>query len=312
MFYMRKLQPIFLIILISFSNQYLFAQENSTTSEVTKVILLGTGTPNPDPKHSGCSVAIVVNDVPYIVDFGPGVVRQAAALSLRYGGEIEALNVKNIKRAFLTHLHSDHTVGYPDLIFTPWVMGRDEPLQVYGPEGIVEMTDNILKAYQEDIKYRLYGLEPANNQGWRVNAHEIQQGKIYQDKNVTVEAFHVKHGSWPNAFGFRFTTPDKVIVISGDTRPCENIIKFSQGVDILIHEVYCKKMYDKKNEFWKKYHAKNHTSTYELAEIANKTKPGLIILYHILFWGATENDLLEEIAEKYDGKVVVGIDLGIY
>ncbi len=309
---MRKLQPIFLIILISFSNQYLFAQENSTTSEVTKVILLGTGTPNPDPKHSGCSVAIVVNDVPYIVDFGPGVVRQAAALSLRYGGEIEALNVKNIKRAFLTHLHSDHTVGYPDLIFTPWVMGRDEPLQVYGPEGIVEMTDNILKAYQEDIKYRLYGLEPANNQGWRVNAHEIQQGKIYQDKNVTVEAFHVKHGSWPNAFGFRFTTPDKVIVISGDTRPCENIIKFSQGVDILIHEVYCKKMYDKKNEFWKKYHAKNHTSTYELAEIANKTKPGLIILYHILFWGATENDLLEEIAEKYDGKVVVGIDLGIY
>ncbi|MBL7095652.1 MBL fold metallo-hydrolase [candidate division KSB1 bacterium] len=312
MFYMRKLQPIFLIILISFSNQYLFAQENSTTSEVTKVILLGTGTPNPDPKHSGCSVAIVVNDVPYIVDFGPGVVRQAAALSLRYGGEIEALNVKNIKRAFLTHLHSDHTVGYPDLIFTPWVMGRDEPLQVYGPEGIVEMTDNILKAYQEDIKYRLYGLEPANNQGWRVNAHEIQQGKIYQDKNVTVEAFHVKHGSWPNAFGFRFTTPDKVIVISGDTRPCENIIKFSQGADILIHEVYCKKMYDKKNEFWKKYHAKNHTSTYELAEIANKTKPGLIILYHILFWGATENDLLEEIAEKYDGKVVVGIDLGIY
>ena len=309
---MRKLQPIFLIILISFSNQYLFAQENSTTSEVTKVILLGTGTPNPDPKHSGCSVAIVVNDVPYIVDFGPGVVRQAAALSLRYGGEIEALNVKNIKRAFLTHLHSDHTVGYPDLIFTPWVMGRDEPLQVYGPEGIVEMTDNILKAYQEDIKYRLYGLEPANNQGWRVNAHEIQQGKIYQDKNVTVEAFHVKHGSWPNAFGFRFTTPDKVIVISGDTRPCENIIKFSQGADILIHEVYCKKMYDKKNEFWKKYHAKNHTSTYELAEIANKTKPGLIILYHILFWGATENDLLEEIAEKYDGKVVVGIDLGIY
>ncbi len=309
---MRKLQPIFLIILISFSCQYLWAQKNSATTEVTKVILLGTGNPNPDPKHSGSSVAIVVNDVPYIIDFGPGVIRQAAALSPQYGGEIEALNVKNIQRAFLTHLHSDHTVGYPDLIFTPWVMGRDEPLQVYGPEGIIKMTDNILKAYEEDIKYRLYGLEPANNQGWRVNAFEIQQGKIYQDENVTVEAFQVEHGSWPNAFGFRFTTPDKIIVISGDTHPCENIIKFSQGADILIHEVYYKKAYDNKNEFWKKYHAKNHTSTYELAEIANKTKPGLIILYHILFWGATEKDLLKEIVERYDGKVVVGQDLGIY
>jgi ribonuclease BN (tRNA processing enzyme) len=309
---MRKIQFFVLFILILVCFQPSLAQENATNSEVTKVILLGTGTPNPDPEHSGCSVAIIVKNVPYIIDFGPGLIRQAAALSPRYGGELEALNVKNIKRAFLTHLHSDHTVGYADLILTPWVMGRDEPLQVYGPEGIVEMTKYILKAYQEDIKYRLYGLQPANNLGWRVNAHEINEGMIYKDNNVKVEAFHVKHGSWPNAFGFRFTTPDKVIVISGDTRPCENIIKFSQRADILIHEVYCQKTYEKKNEFWKKYHAKNHTSTIELAKIANQTKPGLIILYHILFWGATENDLLKEITEKYDGKVVVGQDLGIY
>jgi len=309
---MRKLQVVFLIIVTMFSFKTSFSQKDISNSSNTQVILLGTGNPNPDPEHSGCSVAIVVNDVPYIIDFGPGVVRQAAALSPRYGGTIEALNVKNIKRAFLTHLHSDHTVGYPDLIFTPWVMGRDEPLQVYGPEGIIEMTDNILKAYQEDIKYRLYGLQPANNQGWRVYAHEIKQGKFYQDENVTVEAFFVEHGSWPNAYGFRFATSDKIIVISGDTRPCDNILKFSQGADILIHEVYCQKTYEKKNEFWKKYHAKNHTSTYELAEIANKTKPGLIILYHILFWGATDEDLLKEISEKYDGKVVVGTDLGIY
>jgi ribonuclease BN (tRNA processing enzyme) len=309
---MRKIQLLVLFILILVCYHPSLAQENATTSEATKVILLGTGTPNPDPDHSGCSVAIVVNDIPYIIDFGPGVVRQAAAMSPRYGGPIAALSIENMKRAFLTHLHSDHTVGYPDLIFTPWVEGRDEPLEVYGPEGIIEMTEHILEAYQEDIKYRLYGLQPANNLGWRVNAHDINEGMIYKDNNVKVEAFHVKHGSWPNAYGFKFTTPDKVIVISGDTRPCENIIKFSQRADILIHEVYCQKTYEKKNDFWKKYHAKNHTSTYELAGIASKTKPGLIILYHILFWGATENDLLKEIAEKYDGKVVVGQDLGIY
>jgi ribonuclease Z len=285
------------------------AQDNNASS--TKVVLLGTGNPNPDPEHSGCSVAIIVNDTPYIVDFGPGLIRKAAELSPRYGGSIEALSTKNIKRAFLTHLHSDHTVGYPDLILTPWVMGRDEPLQVYGPEGLIKMTENLLEAYEDDIKYRLYGLEPANNKGWRVFPTEIEEGIIYEDNNVKVEAFLVNHGSWPNAFGFRFTTPDKVIVISGDTAPSDNVIKYSRGADILLHEVYYKKGFDQKNDFWKKYHSQNHTSTYELAEIANEALPGVVVLYHILFWGGTGEDLLEEMSEKYDGKVLVGSDLMI-
>ena len=151
------------------------------------------------------------------------------------------LDLKNLTVAFLTHLHSDHTIGYPDLILTPWVMGRDKPLEVYGPDGIVEMTDHILTAYRDDIQYRLYGSEPANNQGWRVNAHEIEEGVVYEDDAVKVEAFLVKHGTWPNAYGYRFTTPDKVIVISGDTAPCENIIEYGRGADILIHEVYYQK-----------------------------------------------------------------------
>jgi len=298
---------IFLLVMMS----EIPAQEKSGES-VTKIVMLGTGNPNPDPEHSGCSVAIVVNDVPYIVDFGPGVVRQATAMSPRYGGSIEGLAAKNIKRAFLTHLHSDHTTGYPDLILTPWVMGRDEPLEVYGPEGIISMTENILEAYEEDIRYRLYGLQPANNQGWRVNAHEITEGEIYEDNNVKVEAFLVKHGSWPNAYGYRFATPDKVIVLSGDTAPCENIEKYSNGADVLIHEVYYKKGWDKYNDFWKNYHSANHTSTYELGELANKINPGLIILYHTLYWGGTDKTILDEIAEIYDGKVVVGSDLSVY
>ena len=307
-----KTMPFLLLLFLVLINPKVNYSQEEDKASVTQVVLLGTGNPNPDPQHSGPSVAIIVNETPYIVDFGPGLIRQAAALSPRYGGKIKALDVKNIKLAFLTHLHSDHTTGYPDLILTPWVMGRDEPLIVYGPEGIVEMTKNILKAYKEDIKYRLYGNQPANNQGWRVKTHEIKEGIIYQDSNVTVEAFLVEHGTWPEAYGFKFITPDKTIVISGDTRPCENILKYSKGVDILIHEVYYKKGYDTKDEFWKVYHAKNHTSTYELAELANKTKPGLIILYHELFWGATEEDLLNEIKKSYKGNVVVGKDLEIY
>jgi ribonuclease BN (tRNA processing enzyme) len=276
-----------------------------------RVVLLGTGNPNPDPIHSGPSAAIIVDRRAYIVDFGAGLVRQGAALTPRYGGDIEALDAKNLNTAFLTHLHSDHTIVYPDLILTPWVMGRDEPLEVYGPAGLTGMTEDILKAYQEDIKYRLYGSEPTNNQGWRVNAHEIGEGVVYQDQNVEVEAFLVKHGSWPNAFGFRFTTPDKVIVISGDTAPCENIKKFSQGADILIHEVYSQQAFERQDNLWKRYHSNHHTSTRELAEMAKETKPDLLVLYHTLYWGSSKQDLLNEIGEIYEGKVVVGADLQV-
>ena len=305
-----KLFFIFCLIPVS---ACLFAQRDFSKSETTKIVMLGTGNPNPNPSRSGCSVAIIVNNTPYIYDFGPGLIRQAAAMSPRYGGLIKGLEVKNIKKAFLTHLHSDHTTGYPDLILTPWVMGRDEPLEVYGPEGIKDMTDNILKAYNEDIKYRLYGQEPANNQGWRVNCFEfLVEDTIYQDSNIIVEAFPVPHGTWPNSWGFRITTPDKVIVISGDTSPSNKLIEYAKNADVLIHEVYSKIKYDEKNKFWKEYHSQNHTSTYELADIANIAKPKLIILYHVLSWGQTNEELLKEIYEHYKGKVVVGEDLDIY
>ncbi len=308
-----KFKQITVLLCALLIHQGTYAQRDFSDSEVTKLVLLGTGNPNPSPEQSGCALAIVVNDVPYVVDFGPGLIRRAAALSPRYGGNIEGLDVKNIKRAFLTHLHSDHTTGYPDLILTPWVMGRDEPLEVYGPTGIKEMTEHILEAYREDIGYRLYGTEPANDGGWRVNCHEIvKEGLFYQDEHIKAEAFRVPHGTWPNAWGFRFTTPDKVIVISGDSAPSEKIIEYASGADILVHEVYSQAGYEKKSESWKSYHAAHHTSTLELAGIARQADPGLVVLYHILFWGSTQEELLEEISGIYDGKVIVGRDLDIY
>jgi ribonuclease BN (tRNA processing enzyme) len=298
---MKRLTAILSLLFLSFS---LMAQ--------TKVVLLGTGTPNPDPDHAGSSVAIIVGDTPYLIDFGAGIVRQAARMTPQYGGVFQALTAKNLKLAFLTHLHSDHTIGLPDLLLTPWIMGRKKPLEVYGPVGTKNLTENILKAYKADIDYRLNGLEPANKTGWQVKTHEFAKGGlIYQDSLVKVEAFKVVHGSWTNAFGFRFTTPDKIIVISGDTRPCENILNYSRDADILIHEVYSYEKWTKRDEFWQKYHAANHTSTHELGELAAKAKPGKLILYHILFWGATEQDLLNEISEKYKGEVVVGRDVMI-
>ncbi len=284
------------------------ASQVQSTSK-TQIVMLGTGTPNADPDRFGPSVAIVVNDTPYIVDFGTGVVRRAAAAQ-RKG--VKGLVMPKLTKAFLTHLHSDHTTGYADLIFTPWVLERKDPLEVFGPKGLKAMTSNIVKAYKEDLDMRLYGAEPSNKTGYKVNAHEIKPGVIYKDENVTVKAFLVRHGSWKEAYGFRFETPDKTIVISGDCAPSQSVIDACNGCDVLIHEVYSQTGFLKRTPDWQKYHSSFHTSSRELAEIATKSKPGLLILYHQLFWGTSEADLLSEIRQGYNGKIVSGHDLDIY
>src|SRR5262245_36160010 len=118
----------------------------------TRVVMLGTGTPRPEPDRSGPATAIVVNDTPYLVDFGAGVIRRAAA-AYRPGVTAFGADATNITHAFLTHLHSDHTMGYPDLMFTPWLRGRTA-LDVYGPAGLDAMTRYIFKAWEVDVHVR--------------------------------------------------------------------------------------------------------------------------------------------------------------
>lgn len=303
--------PVFLAATLVASSSFRIRAEESKgdVRTPTQIVLLGTGTPNADPDRSGPSVAIVVNDTPYLVDFGPGIVRRAAAAA-RKG--IQRLAVKGLNRVFVTHLHSDHTAGYPDLVFTPWVLERKEPLEVYGPRGIKAMTGHILKAYREDIAIRLHGGEPSNKTGYKVIAHEIKPGVVYRDENVTVKAFLVNHGSWREAFGFRFETPDRTIVISGDCRPSASVIQNCNGCDVLIHEVYSEVGFSTRPPEWQRYHSQYHTSSRELAGLASKARPGLLVLYHQLFWGTSEDDLLKEVRAGYAGKVVSGRDLDVY
>jgi ribonuclease BN (tRNA processing enzyme) len=292
----------------SLSNDNLHDLPTQTGSK-TQIVLLGTGTPNADPERSGPSVAVVVNDTPYIVDFGPGIVRRAAAA---FQKGIKGLKVDKLKTAFVTHLHSDHTTGYADLIFTPWTLERKEPLQVYGPKGIKAMTEHLLKAYSQDIDIRVNGGEPSNHTGYKVIAREIKAGIVYKDENVMVKALPVKHGTWQQAFGYRFETPDKIIIISGDCIPSESIIENCNGCDVLIHEVYSTTGFAKRPPEWQKYHSSFHTSSRELGEIASKAKPKLLVLYHQLFWGTSEEDLVKEVQQNYQGKVVSGRDLDVY
>ena len=147
----------------------------------TKVVLLGTGNPAADPDRSGPATAIVVNDVAYLVDFGPGVVRRAKAAVIERG--VTALEPTSLRVAFVTHLHSDHTVGYPDLIFSPWTLGRRMPIEVYGPSGLKAMTTHLMEAYRVDIETRTNadGNQHDFPEGHKVNAHEIRAGVVYKD-----------------------------------------------------------------------------------------------------------------------------------
>ncbi|MFX0037186.1 MAG: MBL fold metallo-hydrolase [Candidatus Hermodarchaeota archaeon] len=274
-----------------------------------KIILLGTGNPNPDPMRFGPALAILVNNSSYLVDFGVGITRQTYLAYSNF--RIKSLETSQLTKGFLTHLHSDHTLGYPDLILTPWIMGRSKPLEIYGPLGTQEMTDYILKAYHLDIKERLEGLEPANETGYNVKVSEIQSNFIYEDENITVEAFPVNHGTL-TSYGFKFITPKKIITISGDTAPFDECFDYYKGCNILIHEVYSSNGLEKLPPNWKRYHSNVHTSSNELANIASKVKPDLLILYHQLFWGASEKELLAEVKKKYYGKVVSGKDLQIF
>jgi len=319
-----------LLVALAASAQQPASQSPKERTSRTRVVLLGTGTPVPDPDRSGPATAIVVDDSAYLVDFGPGVVRRAKAAVL--DRHITALEPANLKVAFVTHLHSDHAAGYPDLILTGWTAGRRTPLEVYGPTGLQSMTEHILQAYRIDIETRTNpeGDQRGNPEGGKVNAHEIKSGVIYRDARVTVTAFPTKHAL--ESYGYRFDTPDRSVVISGDTSPTDETIKACNGCDILIHEARAEEFFARLPEGSRSFGTKNHTTSAQLASLATKAKPRLLIVYHawISWWPSsapsgnqpvgpgtgevhsTPDVLQKEIASRYSGNFVIGRDLDVY
>lgn len=289
----------------------------------TKLVMLGTGTPNACINASGPSLAIVTNNKAYLVDFGPGVVRQAHKA---YHKKVDALRPDLLSIAFCTHLHSDHTAGLSDLILTPWVLERNKPLQLFGPKGLKDMADHITKAYKKDIDFRINGPEHANTIGYKTDVHEIEEGIIYRDENVSVEAFRVDHGM-NDCFGYKFITDDKTIVVSGDTKALDIISEKAKDVDILVHEVEYTNGLKDRDPKWYHYHQSVHTLSVDLADIAKKCNPKLIVTTHRIYhMNILDNSkdiqkeidrrdelILKEIKDAdYNGLVVNGKDLDIY
>jgi ribonuclease BN (tRNA processing enzyme) len=293
---------------VAAQDQFAAAQRVSSDARGTWIVLLGTGTPNPEPDRSGPAIAVVVDDTPYLIDFGPGVVRRAAAAQQR---GVQALRISNLKHAFVTHLHSDHTAGFADLILTPWVLERDSALRVWGPPGTRSMADRLLAAYAADIRMRTSGAQPIDPAGIEVVAVDIEPGEVYRDERVRVEAFAVPHGDVPRAYGYKFTTPDGVVVISGDTGPFEAMAEIARGADALVHEAYATEGWRRREPEWQDYHLKAHTSATDVGRLAARAQVKRVVLVHQLLWGATEEQMVEEVRAQYEGPVIYGRDLDV-
>jgi ribonuclease BN (tRNA processing enzyme) len=271
----------------------------------TTVVMLGTGMPRPDPECFGPATAVVYAGRVFLFDAGAGVMRRMAAAGL---------SIRGPEAVFITHLHSDHTLGYPDLILTTWVMGRRVPLQAYGPVGLKKMTRHILAAWAEDIHVRIEGLERQTAAGYRVAVHEFDTGVVYEHDGVRITAIPVIHGCWKQAYGFRIDTPDRSIVISGDTVPTNTILEASRDVDVLVHEVYPQSQVTPElrigGRTWPSYMREFHTSDAELGALAAQAKPKLLVLHHIVRHHVDDDALLASIrGAGFDGEIVVARDL---
>ena len=219
-------------------------------------------------------------------------------------------------RAFLTHMHSDHTTGLPDLMLTSWMFDRAEPLEVYGPRGTMGMARSLCTAYALDVAKRTHS-EPLTEQGHEMAGFDVVPGVVYRDDLVAVEAFAVPHGEWPDscgpfpALGYRVTSADRTVVISGDTGPFEEMEERYAGADVLVHEVFSSAGLASRPPQWQAYHRRSHTDGTHLGRLATAVQPGVLVTTHQLLWHATEEVLIDEIRRRYDGPMVYGRDLDV-
>ncbi|MEY4609037.1 MAG: hypothetical protein RL625_1254 [Gemmatimonadota bacterium] len=283
----------------------------------TTVVTLGTGTPIPDPDRLGPATAIVVDSVAYLFDAGAGVVRSAAAAGragvAAFAGRLPGSQpAPRFAAIFLTHLHSDHTLGLADAIFTPWIQGAPDPVPVIGPPGTSALVRGILEGNAEDIRIRIASSGGPSRDGWRAAARELEPGVVYRDARITVRAFRVPHEDFTAAYGYRIDTPDRSIVISGDTRESEAVSEACDGCDVLVHEVYSDSGFTTVPPLRQRYHAAVHTSATGVGRIATQGRAKLVVLTHLLLFGASEAQLLQEVQRTYAGRVVVARDGGRY
>lgn len=267
-----------------------------------RVTLLGTGTPAPVMNRFGPSILVEAGGQKFLFDAGRGSLQRLVQSKVSW---------RDVNGVFLTHLHSDHVVGFPDLWLTGWLTSnRDTPLLVWGPKGTTKMMLLLAQAYEYDIEIRQLD-EHASSEGAVIRATDIAEGFAYEKNGVKIVAFDVDHAPVQPAFGYRINYAGRSVVLSGDTRVSENLIRHAEGVDLLVHEVVAPETYRRAGE--RPEQAKiimaHHTTAEQAGEVFSRVKPRLAVYSHIGRPSATEQDLIPPTRKTYAGPLEVGEDL---
>jgi len=265
--------------------------EITSAGHTVKVTLLGTGTPFPNVKRFGSAILVEADGEKLLFDCGRGAVIRLSQIGVPLS-DVDAL--------FLTHLHSDHIVGIPDLWLSGWFLGRDRPLRVWGPPGTREMTEHLSQAYGFDVQARERAPENLPSRGAVIDAHEVEEGSVYVHGPLRVSAFVVDHGLVKPAFGYRVDLLGHSVVISGDTKFSQNLIDHSKGADCLIHVAWS---VDSRNPAPRAL--RSLASAEDAAHVFSVIRPKLAVIYHYL----DPEGLTEAVREHYKGPFVVGNDL---
>lgn len=262
-----------------------------------KVTLLGTGSPQLSAERLGPCTLVEAGNERLLFDAGRGCAIRLSQARVPW---------RELRKVFLTHLHADHTFALPDMFVMGWILGRADPLEAYGPSGTREMLTSMIRAIDVDIASRLRSVP--TRQAPKYIANEIKPGVVYEHDGLKVTAFEVDHSINP-AFGYRIDVNGRSVVISGDTRYSETLIRNAQGVDVLVHEV----VYGPSGMTTEQRLITNgHTLPDKAAQVFAATKPKLAIYSHvILFGGASDDDVMTATRKAYPGRVEMGADLTV-
>jgi ribonuclease BN (tRNA processing enzyme) len=290
----------------------------------SRLVILGSGHPLPNPYRFGPASAVVVNDTPYLFDAGEGVWRALGKAASFHGGEIaRAFQVDKLQHLFITHMHPDHTVGIPTLIMESWYLNRAVPMDIYGPVGIQHRVASILDAWKDTIEFDLAKDPTSTPEGWKATGHDlaVKTSKvIFEDANVKVEAFNHKHFKLEYNYAYRVTTHDRVLVIGGDGASDDRLIEAARGADVFVMEVCTEAdlgkapwggetLAEKEHIIWQ-YHMKPR----DLARIAKKAGVKTLVLYHVQNYSDPYDPdaVLKEVRQFYDGEVIQARDGDIF